>query len=182
MLPGVEYRLRQVEGIQEGGVLEVRGPNVMIGYLRSTAPGVIEPLTDGWYDTGDVVTVDEEGFLSIVGRARRFAKVAGEMISLLTVERVIEDASADARCAIVVRRHPTRGEELVLFTDSEWLTRAEVQGWIREAGLSPSWAPRDVRCITSIPLLPSGKINYAMLEEALMEEAGARESESTLPG
>lgn len=182
MLPGLEYRLREVDGIQEGGVLEVRGPNVMNGYLRSTAPGVIEPLTDGWYDTGDVVTIDDEGFLSIVGRARRFAKVAGEMVSLLTVERVIEDASADARCAIVVRRHPTRGEELVLFTDSEWLTRAEVQGWIREAGLSPSWAPRDVRCITSIPLLPSGKVNYAMLEEALLEEPGARESESSLPG
>lgn len=182
MLPGVEYRLRRVDGIQEGGVLEVRGPNVMNGYLRSTAPGVIEPLTDGWYDTGDVVTIDDDGFLSIVGRARRFAKVAGEMISLLTVERVIEDASADARCAIVVRRHPTRGEELVLFTDSEWLTKAEVQGWIREAGLSPSWAPRDVRCITSIPLLPSGKVNYAMLEEALLEEAGTGESESSLPG
>lgn len=180
VLPGIEYRLRVVEGIQEGGVLEVRGPNVMIGYLRPTAPGVIEPLTDGWYDTGDVVTIDDEGFLWIVGRARRFAKVAGEMVSLLTVERVIEDASADARCAIVVRRHPTRGEELVLYTDSEGLTKADVQGWIRESGLSPSWAPRDVRCITSIPLLPSGKVNYALLEEALLEESGSRESESSL--
>jgi len=185
-LPGIEYRLREIEGIQEGGVLEVRGPNVMVGYLRASAPGVIEALSDGWYDTGDVVTVDEEGFLFIIGRVRRFAKVAGEMVSLLTVERVIEDASADARCAIVVRKHATRGEELVLFTDSESLTKTEVQAWIREAGLSPSWAPRDVRCITSIPLLPSGKVNYALLQDALLqdtllEEVGSHESESSVP-
>jgi acyl-[acyl-carrier-protein]-phospholipid O-acyltransferase/long-chain-fatty-acid--[acyl-carrier-protein] ligase len=174
-LPGVDYRCRSLEGVEADGVLEVRGPNVMIGYLRESHAGVIERLDtgdqeSGWYDTGDIVNIDEDGFIFIVGREKRFAKIAGEMISLLSVERILEDTLSDARCAVIARRHATRGEELILFTDSEMLTRKEVQSVIREAGLSLAAAPREVRCLSSLPLLPSGKVDYALLREMLLSE------------
>ncbi len=83
-IPEMDYYLEPVEGIDKGGKLVVKGPNVMLGYLLHDQPGVLQPPSTskgvGWYDTGDIVDVDNEGFVTIFGRAKRFAKVGGEMV------------------------------------------------------------------------------------------------------
>ena len=86
LLPGMEARLEPVEGITEGGRLFLRGPNVMAGYMSPDDPTRIEPLDGGWHDTGDIVDIDEEGYIAILGRVKRFAKIGGEMVSLSAVE------------------------------------------------------------------------------------------------
>ena len=96
LLPGIEFRLEPVPGIDEGGRLWVRGPNVMLGYLRAEAPGVLEPPPDGWYDTGDIVSIDTDGFVTIKGRAKRFAKIGGEMVSLAAAEALADAVWKDA--------------------------------------------------------------------------------------
>src|SRR5215469_3614559 len=114
-LPLIEHRLDAVPGIESGGRLFVRGPNVMTGYLRD---GEIERPAGGWYDTGDIVTVGADGFISIVGRAKRFAKIGGEMISLAIAERIAETAVPEIRHAVVALPDPRRGEKLVLVTEA----------------------------------------------------------------
>ena len=119
LLPGMEARLETVEGVDEGGRLFVRGPNVMLGYLRVENPGVLEPPPDGWHDTGDIVTIDAQGFVTIKGRAKRFAKVGGEMISLAAVEALAGDLWPNALSAVVAVPDARKGERLILVTPAE---------------------------------------------------------------
>jgi acyl-[acyl-carrier-protein]-phospholipid O-acyltransferase / long-chain-fatty-acid--[acyl-carrier-protein] ligase len=109
ILPGMEVRLDPVPGIEDGGRLFVRGPNVMLGYLRAEHPGVLEPPAEGWHDTGDIVSIDAEGFVTIKGRAKRFAKVGGEMISLAAVEQLAGSLWPDAHSVVVTRADPRKG-------------------------------------------------------------------------
>ena len=109
IMPGMEARLDKVEGVDDGGRLFVKGPNVMLGYLRADNPGVLEPPPSGWHDTGDIVTIDKQGFIAIKGRAKRFAKVAGEMISFAAVEALASELWPDALSAVAsVDRKSTR--------------------------------------------------------------------------
>ncbi len=116
LLPGIEARLEPVPGIDEGGRLLVRGPNVMLGYLRAEAPGVLEPPPDGWYDTGDIVTIDEDGFVSIKGRAKRFAKIGGEMVSLAAGRGLAASVWPEDVHAVVAVADARKGEKLLLVT------------------------------------------------------------------
>src|SRR5262249_58962680 len=95
----MEGKREKVEGVEDGGRLLVRGPNVMLGYLRADQPGVLEPPLEGWHDTGDIVTIDDDGFVAIKGRAKRFAKIGGEMVSLAAVEAMAGDPSPDVPSA-----------------------------------------------------------------------------------
>ncbi len=174
ILPGIEYRLVRVPGVDTGGILHVRGDNVMSGYLRVERPGVLEtPSSDageGWYDTGDIVTVDAEGFVRIMGRVKRFAKVAGEMISLESVESLALAASGTHQHAASSRRDEARGETLVLFTTDPALSRELLQNAARAGGYPEIAVPRKIVHVGAIPLLGTGKTDYVTLK-TMAEEA-----------
>lgn len=167
LVPGLEAKLVPVEGIPRGGVLHIRGPNVMSGYLRFENPGVLEPthseLGPGWHDTGDVAEFDADGFMRIQGRVKRFAKIAGEMISLDLVERIANAASPDTLNAASAQPDAARGEALVLFTTNASLTREQLQGAARQLGLSELSVPRKIVVLEALPVLGTGKTDYMAL-------------------
>jgi acyl-[acyl-carrier-protein]-phospholipid O-acyltransferase/long-chain-fatty-acid--[acyl-carrier-protein] ligase len=160
LLPGLEYRLEPVEGIGVGGRLLVRGPNVMLGYLRATAPGVIEPPPDGWYDTGDICTVDGERFVTIVARAKRFAKIAGEMVSMPAAEALATGLWPDAAHAVVAVPDGRKGEALVLLTAQADATPAALLAHARARGAAEIAVPRIIEVVDKLPLLGTGKVDY----------------------
>ncbi len=170
LLDQIEYRLEPVEGIDEGGRLFVKGPNIMLGYLRAENPGVIEPPPEGWYDTGDIVKVDDHGFVTILGRAKRFAKIAGEMVSLSAVEGKLHTAFPEALHAVVAVPDPKRGEQLVLFTTDQTLDRARVSEGLKRAGATDLMIPRNIIAIAEMPLLGSGKTDYVALNRLAREK------------
>lgn len=174
-LPGIEHRIVPVPGIEQGGMLHVRGPNVMSGYLRFEAPGKLQPLRsslgEGWYDTGDVVSLDEEGFVSIVGRVKRFAKVAGEMVSLEVVERLANQTTPQALHAASTKADGARGEAIVLFTTDGRVTREALSASARELGIPEIAIPRKILRVDAIPLLGTGKVDYVSLKN--LAEAAA---------
>jgi acyl-[acyl-carrier-protein]-phospholipid O-acyltransferase/long-chain-fatty-acid--[acyl-carrier-protein] ligase len=166
---GIEYRIEPVEGVHEGGRLWIKGPNVMLGYLRVTNPGVIEPPKDGWYDTGDIVSVDEDGFVRILGRAKRFAKIGGEMISLAAVEEVLSEEWPEEKHAVVMIKGGPRGETLTLVTSRPGLRREELRQVLSDLGVAEIAIPKKVMNMENIPLLSTGKIDYVSLEEILSD-------------
>lgn len=169
-LPGIEYRLEPVPGIEQGGALYVKGPNVMSGYYRFEQPGVLEPTSsemgDGWYATGDVVKV-EDGFVSIVDRVKRFAKIGGEMVSLSVVEKIAERAAAGMH-AVTTAADPAKGETLVLFTTAKELKRDQLSAAAKEMGASELSVPRKIVVVDALPLLGTGKTDYATLKKMAM--------------
>ncbi|MCX5493526.1 acyl-[ACP]--phospholipid O-acyltransferase [Kaistia dalseonensis] len=163
-LPGIETRLEPVEGIDEGGRLLVRGENVMRGYYRAEAPGVLEPVIDGWYDTGDIVTIDD-GFITISGRAKRFAKIGGEMVSLAAIEALAGELWAHHASAATSVPHDRKGEEIVLITERPEADLAELQRFARTRGLSEIMLPKTILLVEKLPLLGSGKVDFGALKE-----------------
>ncbi len=164
-LPGIEYRLDPVPGVDVGGRLWVRGANIMLGYYLHEKPGVLQPPEGGWYDTGDIVDVDSEGFVSILGRAKRFAKIGGEMVSLAAVEELAAAVWPQALHAAVTRPHPQKGEEIVLFTEQPGAERSALAAAARERGVPEISLPRVVTFRKSLPILGSGKPDYVTLEQ-----------------
>jgi acyl-[acyl-carrier-protein]-phospholipid O-acyltransferase/long-chain-fatty-acid--[acyl-carrier-protein] ligase len=162
-LPGVEYALDPVPGV-EGGRLSVRGPNVMLGYLKHDKPGVIQPPSTergaGWYDTGDIVTIDADGFITIQGRAKRFAKIGGEMISLAAVEELATRTWPEAQHACISLPDFQKGEQLILVTTREGAQRTELSSRARGDGMSELHVPRRIVTVAKMPLLGSGKADY----------------------
>jgi acyl-[acyl-carrier-protein]-phospholipid O-acyltransferase/long-chain-fatty-acid--[acyl-carrier-protein] ligase len=170
LLPAVEHRLESVPGIDIGGRLYVRGPNVMAGYYRADNPGEIEAPPLGWHDTGDVVTVDREGFVTIKGRAKRFANIAGEMISLAAVEDLASALWPEHPPAVVATPDAKRGERIIMATTKPGATRAEVQAWMKIKGASELMAPAMVLVLDALPLLGSGKIDYVQLAKIVHDK------------
>jgi acyl-[acyl-carrier-protein]-phospholipid O-acyltransferase / long-chain-fatty-acid--[acyl-carrier-protein] ligase len=174
ILPGMEARLEKVEGVEEGGRLFVRGPNVMLGYLKVENPGVLEPPPEGWHDTGDIVTIDEQGFLTIKGRAKRFAKIGGEMISLAAVEVLAGDLWPNEPTAVVAVPDLRKGERLILLTQQKSATRGEFQAFAKSKHASDLMIPSDVWVIDKLPMLGSGKVDTMAAGRLVQERLAAK--------
>jgi acyl-[acyl-carrier-protein]-phospholipid O-acyltransferase/long-chain-fatty-acid--[acyl-carrier-protein] ligase len=174
ILPGMEARLDKVEGVEEGGRLFVRGPNVMLGYLKVERPGVIESPPEGWHDTGDIVTIDPEGYIAIKGRAKRFAKVGGEMVSLAAVEMLASDLWPNALSAVVAVPDPRKGERLILVTQQKDATRSQCIAFARERGASELMIPGEIMILDKLPMLGSGKVDVLSLAKLVAEQIAAK--------
>jgi len=174
LVPGMEYYLEPVPGIAEGGKLVVRGPNVMLGYLLHDNPGVLIPPTGkrgaGWHDTGDIASVDAEGYITLLGRAKRFAKIGGEMISLTAVEELAMATWPHFNHAAVSLADERKGEKIILVTENHEATRRQIQDRARELHYSDLYIPRKVVLAEQLPLLSTGKIDYIRLAELVQKE------------
>jgi acyl-[acyl-carrier-protein]-phospholipid O-acyltransferase / long-chain-fatty-acid--[acyl-carrier-protein] ligase len=174
LLPGMTAKLEKVDGVEEGGRLFVKGPNVMLGYVHADRPGVLEPPPDGWHDTGDIVTIDEQGFVTIKGRAKRFAKIGGEMISLAAVEMLAAELWPENMSAVAAVPDARKGERLILVTDKHAATRSEFMAYARAKHASELMFPSEVVVLDKLPLLGSGKVDNLAITKFVREQAAAK--------
>ena len=161
-LPDIECRVQPVSGMDTGGRLLLKGPNMMLGYLKADQPCVIQPFGE-WYDTGDIVDIDDEGFIRIIGRAKRFAKIAGEMVSLMIAEDLALEIMPDVAHATIAIPDERKGEQSVLFTESNQLTKEHLIQHAKIRGVAEICLPKHIEFLEAIPRLGNGKIDYVSL-------------------
>lgn len=154
----------------------VKGENVMRGYLLHDKPGVIQPpateLGNGWYDTGDIVELDEDGFITIKGRAKRFAKIGGEMVSLTAVEEFVSSVWPEMQHAVATVPDEVKGEQLVLVTNQEQADRRQLVTVAREQGIAELNVPKKIIIVKDVPLLGTGKTDYPAVQMLVNNEFG----------
>ncbi|MGB8817076.1 MAG: AMP-binding protein [Rhizobiaceae bacterium] len=172
LLPLMQARLEPVEGIDEGGRLWLSGPNVMLGYLMADRPGVLQPLGDGWHDSGDIVSFDRDGFMSIRGRAKRFAKIAGEMVSLGAIEMLVASLWPEDRHAAVSVPDKRKGERIILLTTHKPASKSDIHSHSKRAGAPELMVPGDVVEVGEIPVLGSGKTDYSQTRKVAIQSLG----------
>lgn len=176
LIPGVSHHLEPVPGVEEGGRLFVSGPNVMSGYYLHDNPGVLAPPVSeygvGWYDTGDIVRIDDSGFVTICGRAKRFAKIGGEMVSLSAAEELANACWPDGMHAVIAVPDPQKGEQLVLLTTSPDAERSDIMAYAKTQKIGEINIPRKIICTDKIPLLGTGKLDYQGVSQFVHEAMG----------
>jgi acyl-[acyl-carrier-protein]-phospholipid O-acyltransferase/long-chain-fatty-acid--[acyl-carrier-protein] ligase len=165
LLPGIFYKLEEVPGIIEGGKLIVSGENIMKGYLLGDTPGKLVPPTNNTYDTGDIVAFDDDGYITIKGRAKRFAKIAGEMVSLTAVETYLAKLWPENQHAVVTIPDAKKGEALILVTDNQNADRSEISAYAKKNGISELSVPKNIKLVDKVPLLGTGKTDYVKVKE-----------------
>ena len=165
LAPGLKSQLQAVLGIEHGGLLSVKGANVMLGYYLHNQPGVIKAPKNGWYSTGDIVEIDADGFIFIKGRVKRFAKVAGEMVSLEIVEHVDNHASTQHQQAATTQADTQRGKSIILYTTDTTLTRDQLSHSAKILGNPEIAIARKIIVLSEIPLLGKGKTDYVTLRK-----------------
>ena len=173
ILPGIEYRIDEVPGITGGGRLYLRGPNVMEGYISPEDPEALDPLHEGWHDTGDIVDIDEEGYVTILGRVKRFAKIGGEMVSLTAVEGLASAVWPDNRHAVVAIADSRKGEKLVLVTDNKDASSSRLSEWARDHGAPELAIPKKIITVAEVPVLGTGKTDYVAIQKMVEGDAKA---------
>jgi acyl-[acyl-carrier-protein]-phospholipid O-acyltransferase/long-chain-fatty-acid--[acyl-carrier-protein] ligase len=181
LIPAIEARIEPVETIRDGGRLYVRGPNIMLGYMQANNPGQIIPPPDGWHDTGDVVAIDEDGYISIRGRLKRFAKIGGEAVSLGVVENCASALWPDHEHAAIAVPDERKGESIVLVTTNPDASRSEFIVWVQSHGVPELAVPRRVLRVNDIPVLGSGKIDYGAVAAIVAKEAESVPSDGKEP-
>ena len=176
LLPKIEYKIEKVDGIEKGGELCVRGPNIMLGYIMPDNPGVLVPLKDGWYHTGDVVDIDEIGFVYIKDRIKRFAKIGGEMVSLNAVDEMVRKAvekdGNEYSYGVVAVPHESKGEQIVLVTNNKDVSQDILHNYIKANAMSELYLPRVILYHDSLPVFATGKADNVTLKKEVMEELG----------
>ena len=170
LIPGMHAKLVPAEGIHDGGSLFLKGPNVMLGYIKPENPGVIEPVPDGWHDTGDIATIDEDGIVTIKGRLKRFAKVGGESVSLTIAENCAGAVWPDHRHASVAIPNDRKGELIVLLTTNPDAKRTDLIAWAQANGIAEIALPRRIFYAEEIPLLGTGKPHYRGVDAIVREK------------
>ncbi|AZO70664.1 MAG: 2-acyl-glycerophospho-ethanolamine acyltransferase [Mesorhizobium sp.] len=171
LLPAIRMKLEPVEGISDAGRLWLDGPNMMMGYMTADRPGELQPL-EGWHDTGDIVSVDRDGFITIRGRAKRFAKIAGEMVSLGAVEMLVQSLWPEERHAAVAVPDKRRGERIVLVTTADDANPEELRQFGKKAGAAELMVPNDIVKVEEIPVLGSGKTDYVSARKLAIDRLG----------
>ena len=167
LMAAMQARLEPVEGIPNAGRLFVKGPNVMLGYIKADKPGVIQPPEGGWHDTGDVVSIDDEGFIAIKGRLKRFAKIGGETVSLAVVESIASALWPDHSHAAISVPDGRKGEQIVLMTTNKDANRHDLVGWAHNHGVAELAVPRRILAVDEIPVLGTGKTDYVQVEKVI---------------
>ena len=174
LLPKIQYKIEPVPGIEKGGELCVKGPNIMMGYIMPDNPGVLVPLKDGWYHTGDVVEIDEIGFVYIKDRIKRFAKIGGEMVSLHAVDEMVhkayESSGPEFSYGVVSIPHESKGEQIVLVTNNRDVTQDGLHNYIRTNGMSELYLPRVILYHDKLPVFATGKADNVTLKKQVLEE------------
>ncbi len=169
LLPGMRMRIEPVDGIEGAGRLWLSGPNVMLGYLTADKPGELQSPDNGWHDSGDIVAIDQEGFVAIRGRAKRFAKLAGEMVSLGAVELLAEALWPDEQHAALAAPDKRKGERIVLLTTHAKADKPSLAKYAKSAGIAELTIPAEVLHVEEIPVLGSGKTDYVTLQKMLTD-------------
>jgi acyl-[acyl-carrier-protein]-phospholipid O-acyltransferase/long-chain-fatty-acid--[acyl-carrier-protein] ligase len=141
----------------------------MLGYLKADKPGVLEPVSDGWHDTGDIVSIDRSGFVTIKGRAKRFAKIGGEMVSLAAVDELASQCWPAALSAAAALPDTRKGQRLVLLTQEKKANRGSFLQFAKAKGAADFMIPSEVLVVESLPLLGSGKLDFAGITKLVQE-------------
>lgn len=172
-LPGIETRLEPIQGLEGCGRLLVKGPNVMLGYLFADRPGVLVPTDGGWHDTGDIVSIDDDGYVSIRGRVKRFAKIGGEMVSFAAVEAMVARCWPEGSHVVTSVPDARKGEQLVLVTDFQGAERSALAAQAKTEGFPELWVPRSIIKVAEIPVLGTGKVNFGAVQDLAKAAAKA---------
>ncbi|MFK7851193.1 MAG: AMP-binding protein [Akkermansiaceae bacterium] len=179
LLPGIAIRLMDAATekpvpLNKPGIIILKGPNIFSGYLGNKEKTAEVLTDDGWFTTGDVGYIDEDGFLHIQGRISRFSKIAGEMVPHETIEAAINkvlklDQETERKIAVVGIPDEKKGEAIVLLStiagqalEQECI---DLRYKLLDEGLTSLWCPRTIQPVEEIPLLASGKLDIKACQQ-----------------
>lgn len=176
-IPGVAVKIIDPEtdrALPPGrdGLLLVKGQNVMVGYLGQPEL-TAQAMRGGWYVTGDIAAVDEDGFIKITDRLSRFSKIGGEMVPHMKIEEVINEILGGAASVVTAIPDEQKGERLIAFYNQNGIAAAELWERLNESELPKLWIPKreNLHQVESIPLLGSGKVDLKKVKALALERA-----------